>query len=140
MFDFIQNLICSAKTLSCLISRNNPILYHNNNTVNPFQIYEYSCVPFFFSRLKRWAYLAFYQFSFTIALSLYFGLCLWAYLDTLDGFSPRFKRPNRNQALMFRPLPDNHYSTLIHFKHGMSGDWQKYKVSYSKFSWKLKIF
>ena len=72
-----------------------------------------------------------YQIIFTISLSVYFGLCLYGYLSTLDSFSPRIVRSNRNPSLMFRPLPKHPYSTLIHFTHGGSGNWKHYKVNYT---------
>ncbi len=78
---------------------------------------------------KSWYALILYQVLFSSVLTLYFGLCMYGYLATVDPFIPRLKL-NQIEApgLMFRPLPEDPYSTLIHFKHGGSGNWQKLKV------------
>ena len=41
------------------------------------------------SEYKKWVKLALYQLMFILGLTLYFVFVLWAYLATLDNFSPR---------------------------------------------------
>ena len=83
---------------------------------------------------KKLVKIAFYQISFTLVLTCYFGLCLLGHLSTLDSFAPRIVVKNRNPSLSFRPLPKHPYSTLIHFTHGASSQsWRYYKSSLKDF-------
>lgn len=66
-----------------------------------------------------------YQTIFIVSLTLIWGCLMATYYSTLDPFTPRYFDKTRTPGLSFRARPDDVHSTLIRFKHGGSGDWQR---------------
>jgi len=65
-----------------------------------------------------------YQSIFVLLLTTIWACLFTAYYSSLDPFEPRFVNKNRTPGMSFRARSENIYSTLIHFKHGGSGNWQ----------------
>ena len=77
-----------------------------------------------------WAKRVLYQLVFAAFLTLFTAWLLFFEMSTLDSFHPRISNAKRvNVGLGFRPLPQDPYSTLIRFRHGVGGDWKPLVVS-----------
>ena len=65
------------------------------------------------------------QGSFILTLAVIWSSLFSLYFATVDPFEPRYVNRNRTPGMSFRARGDNIYSTLIHFKHGGAGNWQR---------------
>ena len=80
-----------------------------------------------------------YMLCFCAVLSVYWGLCLWVFYQTLDNYEPKLSKDSsyigHNPGLGYRPMlkNTNPYSSLIWFKHGASGNWDKFKDDLDEF-------
>ena len=80
-----------------------------------------------------------YMIAFCAVLSVYWGLCLWVFYQTLDNYEPKLQKDTayigHNPGLGYRPMlkNENPYSSLIWFKHGASGNWDKLKENLDEF-------
>jgi len=65
-----------------------------------------------------------WQLWFTIVLIAFWLVSLWVYSQTLPPRGPRDYPTTLTPGLSFRPRPGDPKSSLIHFRHGGSGNWQ----------------
>jgi len=83
--------------------------------------------------------IVFYMFCFCAVLSSYWGLCLWVFYQTLDNYEPKLQKDSsyigHNPGLGYRPMitKENPYSSLLWFKHGASGNWDRFKNNLDEF-------
>ena len=80
-----------------------------------------------------------YMISFCAILAVFWGLCLWVFYQTLDNYEPKLQKDSayigHNPGLGYRPMmiKENPYSSLLWFKHGASGNWDRYKENLDEF-------
>jgi len=77
--------------------------------------------------LQRVCNLLKWQGLFVFSLTVIWGVGMLGFLSLVDPIRPRVNARNgglSTPGLSFRPSPLDPYSTLIHFRHGGSGNWQ----------------
>jgi len=70
-----------------------------------------------------------WQVCFTLSLLLLWLFLLAIYFSLVPPRGPRQYGHNLTPGLSFRPRSQDPYSTLIHFRHGGSGNWQPLMAS-----------
>jgi len=86
-----------------------------------------------------WAKILTFYIVLYAFLAAFFAAMLLVFFQTLDLYQPRWQNANgligTNPGLGFRPMPrdENVESTLIHFKHGTSGNWKHWTTSLEEF-------
>ena len=64
---------------------------------------------------------------------------LWVFYQTLDNYEPKLQKDSsyigHNPGLGYRPMltKENPYSSLLWFKHGASGNWDRFKENLDEF-------
>ena len=93
-----------------------------------------------FGRTKgSWFKLLFYLLCYMVVLTMYWGLCLWIFYQTLDNYVPKLEQGysyiGSNPGLGYRPMKTDTdpYSSLIWFKHGGDGNWDNLKSNLDNF-------
>ena len=80
-----------------------------------------------------------YMISFCAVLAIFWGLCLTVFYQFLDNYEPKLQQDSsyigHNPGLGYRPMmkDENPYSSLLWFKHGASGDWDRFKENLDEF-------
>ena len=80
-----------------------------------------------------------YMISFCAVLAVFWGLMLWVFYQTLDNYEPKLQKDSsyigHNPGLGYRPMmtKENPYSSLLWFKHGASGNWDRFKENLDEF-------
>ena len=86
-----------------------------------------------------WIRLIGYLLCFVALLTMFWGLCLWVFYQTLDNYTPKLQTTSsfigNNPGLGFRPMrtDTDPYSSLIWFRHGGDGNWDDLKENLDKF-------
>lgn len=74
-----------------------------------------------------------WQVCFTLFLLVLWSSLLVTYFTLVPPRGPRQYGAKLTPGLSFRPRPENPKSTLIHFRHGGSGNWRPLKARFKAF-------